>query len=413
VTLAPDRLLRRLPDYERTGHPPAPTLERVAAIAAKLGNPQRAFESIHVTGTNGKGSTVAMIAALLTATGCRVGTYTSPHVRDVTERIAVDGRPVGALELEWALAEVCDVAERYGIAPSWFEAMTLAGYLMLAEAQVDVAAVEVGMLGRWDATNIIDARVAVVTNVELDHTDFAGPRLSDIAREKAGIVRTGAPLILGDMDPCLRAVFEAEGPGSVLQLGRELGSLPELPALRGRHQRANAALARAAVEAYLGAPLDDGLVCSALAEVHLPGRFEVIDGAPDVVLDGAHNAAAAAALRATLDEAYPRGCPRVLVCGALTGRDLAAFLRALGLAEGAFDAVVMTAPPSPRALPPSAAAGIAADLLGAPVRAAADVRTALEIAADLAGDDGVVLVTGSLYLIDPARSYLEVPCPPW
>ncbi len=412
MTIAPDRLAR-LPDYERTGHPPAPTLERVAAIAAELGNPQRRFESIHVTGTNGKGSTVAMTAALLAATGRRVGTYTSPHVRDVTERITVDGRPVGALELEWALAEVCDLAERMRLVPSWFEAITLAGYLMLAEAHLDVAVVEVGMLGRWDATNIIDGRVAVVTNVELDHTDFAGPRLTDIAREKAGIVRPGAPLILGDMDPCLRAVFEAEGPGPVLQLGREFASLPELPALRGRHQRANAALARAAVEAYLGAPLDDALVRTALSGITVPGRFEVFDGAPDVVLDGAHNPAAAAALRATLDEAYPRGYPRVLVCGALTGRDLSVFLRALGLADAAFDAVVMTAPPSPRALPPGTAAGIAADLSGAPVRAAADVRTALDVATELAGREGVVLVTGSLYLIDPARRHLEVPCQPW
>jgi dihydrofolate synthase/folylpolyglutamate synthase len=398
-------LLHRLPDHERTGQPPVPTLERVAALAAALNNPQHSFPVIHVTGTNGKGSTVAMIAALLAATGRRVGTYTSPHLRDVTERIGVGGHPVDALELEWALSEVLDVAERIDVDPAWFEAMTLAGFLLLAEAQVDVAVVEVGLLGRWDATNIVDGRVAVVTSVGLDHTDLAGPTLADIAWEKAGIIRRGAPLILGDVPPHLRGTFEAEQPWAVRQLGRDFDGIDV--GLRGAHQRANAGVARAAAEAFLDERLRDDLVAATLADLRLPGRFEVLPGHPDVVLDGAHNAAAAEVLRVTLDEAYPRPRNRALVCGALTGRDLSAFLHGLGVDAGAYDVVVTTAPDSRRAIPPAEAARIAAGVGGMPVRAAVDVGAAVDIASAAAGPDGVVVVTGSLYLLNAARARWE------
>lgn len=214
--------LDSLANFERTGRLSSPTTRRVAALVAELGHPERSYPVIHVTGTNGKGSTTAMIAGLLAGCGAHVGTYTSPHIDRLAERITISGQPVEDWELADGVGQVRAAARRTGITPTWFEALTAAAFWILAAGQVDAAVIEVGMRGRWDATNVVNGSVSVVTNVQLDHTDVAGPTRASIAGEKAGIVKPGSTLILGERDPALRPFFEAERPGRILTLGGEM-----------------------------------------------------------------------------------------------------------------------------------------------------------------------------------------------
>jgi dihydrofolate synthase/folylpolyglutamate synthase len=408
--------LGTLDSYERTGRLTRPTLDRITALASALGNPQLRYPVIHVTGTNGKGSTTAMIARLLTEHGLRVGTYTSPHVERLGERIALDGRPATDDELSRAIGQVATAAGQTGVTPSWFEAITAAGLFQLARWQVDVAVVEVGMLGTWDATNIVPGRVAVVTNIALDHTDMAGPTRTAIATEKAGIVKPGATLVLGESDRALWPIFTARRPGRVLARGRELnwrardvgigGSVVDLSnpwgtregiriGLRGRHQCDNALLALTAAEAFLDEAIPNPVVDRALAATRLPGRFEIAGSDPVVIVDGAHNPAGAAALARAVDDTVGDARPRVLLYGALAGRDPAEFLRSFGMDR--VDLVITTEPNSPRALP---AVELANTVRAAGTRAisVADPAGALVEAAAAAGAHGVVVVTGSLYL---------------
>ena len=386
------------------------------ALVRALGDPQRSYPSIHITGTNGKGSTATMIAALLSGDGRRVGLYTSPHVHDLTERVVVGRAPVSESTLATGVERVLAAARDIAVTPTWFEAITAAALWIFAEQAVEVAVIEVGRLGRWDATNVVDGEVAVITNVELDHTDVAGPSRQAIARQKAGIVRPGATLVLGEPDPSLRAPFVAEHPGRLLTLGEELavrrcradrrGSLVDLETpwgmhrdvrigMLGTHQCRNALLAVAAVEAFTGAALAAGAAGAALSRIQLPGRIQIVDGEPLVLVDGAHNPAAAAALRDVLDESCPAPGPRILLYGALAGRDPAPFLDALRTDE--FDAVVITEPRSPRAAPPT---GPRAALTAAqvPTHVVTPVTRALGTAQKLAGPAGLVVATGSLYL---------------
>ncbi len=402
-----------------------PTLERIAAVVDALGHPESAYRVIHVTGTNGKGSTAAMAAALLDAAGRRSGAYTSPHLEHPAERIAVGGARLAPEELWVALDAVAGAAGRAGVAPTWFEAMTAAGLWWFASAQVDTAVVEVGMLGRFDATNVVHADVAVVTNVELDHTDVAGPTRAHVASEKAGIIEVGRTLVLGETDPGLRPVFEAEGPEPLLLLGRDLGwSARRSLGLDGQvvdlftpwaqhrgvrvgslgaHQCDNAALAVAAVEALLGAPLPAGALAP-LARPAAAGRLELLGRDPTLLVDGAHNPAGAAVLRralADLDAAGALGAPRVLLFGMLAGRDPGELLGALD--PGWFDAVVVTEPPSPRAAPAGEVCEAVIAAGGRAPAVGADPASALALAREAAGPRGVVVGTGSLYLVGALR----------
>ena len=385
------------------------------ALVAALGDPQRTYPSIHVTGTNGKGSTAMMIAALLASDGRQVGLYTSPHLHDVTERVVIGRAPVSKAAFATAVERALAAAQTVAMTPTWFEAITAAALWMFAEQAVDVAVIEVGRLGRWDATNVVDGEVAVVTNVELDHTDVAGPSRQAVARQKAGIVRPGATLVLGEPDPSLREPFLAEHPGRLLTLSEELalrrrradrgGSLVDLKTpwgthrdvrvgMLGAHQCRNALLAVAAVEAFTGG----GLTAAAgavLGRVQLPGRIQTVHTAPLVLVDGAHNPAAAAALRAVLDESVPALGRRILLYGALAERDPTPFLRALRIGE--FDAAVVTEPPSRRAATANALrAAVAAAHV--PTEVVTPVARALGIAQALAGSSGLVVATGSLCL---------------
>ena len=411
-----------LSGYEVSGEIEDPGTRRIAAITEGLRTPNRQYPSVHITGTNGKGSTSAMTTKLLRSQGLHVGSYTSPHLADVTERIAVDESAVSTEQFAEALGRVAWMARRIGVTPSWFEAVTAAAFVVFADAGVDAAVVEVGMLGRWDATNIINSTVSVVTNVDLDHTDFAGPSRMDIAMEKAGIVRPGTTLVLGETDPEMLPVFLTRKPGRLLQLGVEIsatnrrrspaGSTVDLTTpwgrhrsvpinLLGAHQCRNAALALAAAESFLESPIHTAAVHEALGAVRLHGRAEVLRGAePVIVVDGAHNHASARTLRETLDEYFPTPRRRVLVCAVSGSRDPSEFLGGIGV--GDFDLVVATQGFSARSGSAEAVAA-AACRSGVSAMINHDVAVALHNAIASAGTHGLVVVAGSLYLVAPAR----------
>jgi dihydrofolate synthase / folylpolyglutamate synthase len=399
-------------------------LERVSRLAELLGDPQGTYPVIHLTGTNGKGSTARMLTGLLGARGLAVGTYTSPHLERVNERLAVGGEPISDDELVEVLDAVARAEGVIAESPTYFEVLTAAAFRWFADVAVDVAVVEVGLGGRWDATNIADADVAVVTNVSLDHVETMGPGLADIAREKAGIVKPASTLVLGETDPALTPIFESAGAAEVWRRGQEFGCSANRLAHDGRvvdlftprahysgvylpvngaYQADNAAAAVAAAEAFFVAPLDEEVVAEAMAGVRLPGRLEVMARNPLCVLDGAHNPAGAWAAAAALDEAFGTATGRVLVVGMLQGRDPLEMLRAFD--AGSARLVVACPPPSPRALP-AAEVAAAARALGAATEEASSVPEAVATALALARPDELVLVTGSLYVVGAARAAL-------
>jgi dihydrofolate synthase / folylpolyglutamate synthase len=392
-------------------------LDRMRRLMTALDAPHEAFRSIHVVGTNGKSSTVRMIAALLEQHGVRAGAYLSPHLVSFAERIRVGDHDLPQERLAVALAraqraaELVDRTLQADDRVTQFEALTAAAYAELADAQVDVAVVEAGLGGRWDATNVIDGEVAVLTNVGLEHTRWLGPTVGDIAREKLAVVAPGATLVLGaDLHPDAEAEAQlvADQTHPPVRIVRAPAEPERIPAglqllARGAFQRRNFAVACTAAEAFLGR-LDATPVRMAATSTAVPGRFEVLADASggEVVLDGAHNAGGMAALAHSLPE-FLGGRPLVAVLSVLDDKDAAAMLGALlGLCAG----VVFTANANPRCLSAATLASLA-EQLGAPseVRVQADPRRALAVAREIAGPDGVVLATGSIYLIaDLTRS---------
>lgn len=405
-----------------------PSLDRMQRLMAVMGDPQHAYPVIHVTGTNGKGSTVQIATRLLAEHGLTVATYTSPHLERLNERISRNGEPIGDEELAEMITAVSELEVLAGITPTWFEIITAAAFRWFADVAVDVAVIEVGMLGRWDATNVVDSRVAVVTNVELDHTEYAGPTRAHIAAEKAGIVKPGSVLVLGETDPDLVPVFKRAGAaavvereldfavvsselalgGRVLELRTPMATYPEvfLP-LHGRHQGDNAAVALTAVEAFFDGPIDPEVVAGAFAEVRMPGRFEVLSHQPLVVIDGAHNVGGATVAADVMSEEFDPAGNKVLVCGFLRGRDPVAMLDALDVTS--YEHVILCTPPSPRALPAEETLEAVRDgfELDRDPEAIDDVAAACDRALELAGDDDAVLVTGSLYVVGAARTHLR------
>lgn len=397
-------------------------LDAITAVHDVLGRPGTAFRSIHVTGTNGKGTVSRMAESLLRATGLRVGTYLSPE-GTVAERVRVDGRPVSAEVLADAVLTVRGAAEATGLILTAFEAVTLTALVVFADAPVDVAVVEVGLLGRFDATNVVDGDVAVITTVGGDHTDFAPGWRDAVAAEKAGIVKPGAIAVVGDVDASVVDRVRAEGPDEVRRFGHEFecalnqmavgGRRLELLTsrgvrhdvvvpLHGAHQGANAAVALEAVEAVLHSSLGAEVVEAGFAEVRTPGRLEVVSHAPVVVLDGAHNADAAAAVGSALAEGFTVAGRRIAVVGALAGRDPRRFLTAL---HGAYplDLVVAVGLGAPRGVGPEAVAA-AATALELPVVSTPTLEAGVARALDLAEDEDLVLVTGSFRVVEAARA---------
>jgi len=415
-----------------------PTLRRMRELASVLGDPQLAFPSLHLTGTNGKGSTAAMLTSLLGSMGLGVGTYTSPNLARVNERLSFRGEPIGDEAFTEVLGALALIEPLLGERPTRFELLTAAGLRWFADEAVDAAVVEVGLGGTWDCTNVVDAAVAVVTNISFDHTEILGPTLEGIARDKAGIAKPGSTVIIGETEPelvgVIRSVGEEAGAGEIWVRGEEFdctanrlavggrlvdlrtpgGSYHEiLVPLHGPHQGLNAACAVAAAEAFFGSPLDEEVLEAGFSTVRVPGRLEVVGRAPLCLVDGAHNVAGTQALAAALVETFstaswwPAGEPSdrdaVAVVGMLRGRDPSAMLAPLRSAG--IGTVVACAPVSPRALPAELVAE-AARALGMRVMVAGSVGEAVELARSLVSDDGLLLVTGSLYVVSDARTLL-------
>jgi dihydrofolate synthase/folylpolyglutamate synthase len=398
-------------------------LETMRSLVAALGHPERTFPSLLVAGTNGKGSVCAYLEAALRGAGLRTGLYTSPHLVRVNERIAVAGRPLSDRALARALTAVRDAAEslvRAGTIPAHpthFETLTVAAFVHFREALVEAAILEVGLGGRLDATNVSDPLVSAVVSLDFDHQAFLGTTLDAIAREKAGVMRAGRPVVLGPMpDEAHRALLEeatvkgarvveaasvarvVEETGDRLTVRSPTFSWTRLRPLPGAHQRSNLLVALSVLEEarVAGLPFDLARAARGVSRVHWPGRLQSLPGRPALLLDGAHNPAGARALRAHLEK---RG-PFVLVFGVMADKDIR------GLAEELFPlarAVVLTRARIARAASPEEIAARTHGL-AARVHLEPDVKTAVALARRLARPGETVLVAGSLYLVGDVLS---------
>jgi dihydrofolate synthase/folylpolyglutamate synthase len=439
-----DALLSRWPETRLE-----PSLDRIRAFVELLGEPQAGYPVIHLTGTNGKTSTSRMIDTLLRALDLRTGRFTSPHVERMTERISIDGEPLTDDEFVSAFNDIApythivDGGQEHPL--SFFETVVAMAYAAFADAPVDVAVVEVGMGGSWDATNVADAAVAVVLPVAVDHAAYLGTTPADIAVEKAGIIKPGSIAVLADQSPEVAEVLLeriAEVGATAVREGIDFGVAGRTPAvggqmlslqglnaryddvflpLYGAHQAQNAAIALATVEAFAAhgeQTLDEDVVRAAFAQVTSPGRLEIVRRSPTVVLDAAHNPHGAEALGAALEDSFTFN-PLIGVLGVMVDKDQEGLLVAL---EPHLAHVVCTQNSTERALPAEQLAVIAREVFGEDrVSVTPRLGDAIEAAATLAeagaafGEglgSGAVLVTGSVVTVGEARSLLVRPTTP-
>ncbi|TDB73834.1 folylpolyglutamate synthase/dihydrofolate synthase family protein [Micromonospora sp. KC721] len=418
-------------------------LDRIESLLDLLGSPQRAYPAIHLTGTNGKTSTARMIDSLLRAFGLHTGRYTSPHLETVRERISLDGEPVSEERFVATYREVAPLAElvdqRSSEPLTYFDLTTALAFATFADAPVDVAVVEVGLGGAEDATNVLQAGVAVLTPIGLDHTEWLGDTLEDIALHKAGIIHQGATVICAAQDDeAARPILErcVEVGATVAREGSEFGVLRRAVAvggqvlsiqglggvyeevfvpLHGAHQAQNAAVALAAVEAFLGAgarrQLDVETVREGFAATSSPGRLEKVRNAPTILLDGAHNPHGMTATVTALQEEFAFS-KLVGVLAVLADKDATSLLELL---EPVLDSIVVTGNSSPRAMPADDLAELAREVFG-PERVqvaeampdaieAAVAETEVNVPGELAGVG--VLITGSVVTVADARRLLK------
>jgi dihydrofolate synthase/folylpolyglutamate synthase len=381
-------------------------LERMERALAALGHPERAYDVLHVGGTNGKGSTCAMAAAALEAAGHRVGLYTSPHLVRFNERIQAGGAWIDDAALAAAVDEIrraCPWHEAGGEGDrlTYFEFATLLGLLHFARAGIRAAVLEVGLGGRFDATNAVVPRVAAVARIGLDHTQLLGDTVEQIAFEKAGIFKAGVPAVAhAHQPPGALEVLRAEALRRGAPFTVAAADWPGPVALAGLHQRGNAALAAAALRELgrAGVAVGEEAIARGIATARWPGRLEVLEG---VLLDGAHNPDGAAALAAALPALHP-GRPVELVFGVLSDKDHLGMLASIA---GSVRRLHAVAPATPRARP-AAEVRAAAAALGIDAEAHASVAEALACARRAAADGALVCVAGSLYLVGEARALL-------
>ncbi|HQY96146.1 MAG TPA: folylpolyglutamate synthase/dihydrofolate synthase family protein [Phycicoccus sp.] len=432
-----EAILARAPEHELQ-----PSLDRIRAVMELLGDPQRTFPVVHLTGTNGKTSTTRIIEALLRELGLRTGRFTSPHLHSMRERIALSGKPIDTERFLVAYDEVLPLIELVdnrsaaegGPRMTYFEVLVAVAYAAFADAPVDVAVVEVGLGGSWDATNVVDAPVSVILPIDLDHRHFLGETVEQIATEKAGIIKAdaitvmaaqphedaaeilreradevGARLVVAEVDFGVTERDVAIG-GQQLSVRGLAGEYPDLfVPLHGAHQAQNVAAAIAAVEAFIGGgeqQLDSEVVRAALAEVASPGRLEIVRRSPTVIVDAAHNPHGALALREALQDsfAFTRTIGLIAI---LADKDASEMLEIL---EPAFDEIVVSRTTSPRAMRPEALGELAAGIFGEHrVHVVKDLPDALDRAAALADDGGVaggVVATGSVTTAAEVRMLL-------
>jgi len=431
-------ILVRAPEHDLQ-----PSLDRIAAVMDLLGDPQHAFPVIHVTGTNGKTSTTRMIERMLREMGLSTGRFTSPHLHNIRERIALNGNPIDAERFIAAYEDVMPFIEMVdarsaaegGPQMTYFEVLVAVAYAAFADAPIDVAVVEVGMGGSWDATNVVNAKVAVVTPVAYDHERFLGSTLDAIATEKSGIIKADSVVVSAVQEPEVAEILveRAQEVGATAAFeGNEFGILHRelavggqqlairglggdyddlfLP-LHGPHQGHNAALALAAVEAFIGGGqdrLDVEVIRAGLAGATSPGRLEVVRRSPTVLVDAAHNPAGALALRAAIEDAF-NFAKIVGVIAILEDKDASAILQIL---EPILDEVVVTRTTSPRAISPDRLARIAIEIYGeGRVTVADNLPDALDRAAETADESGLgggVVATGSITTAAEVRMLLGV-----
>ena len=390
-----------------------------------MGGPQGKFPTVHVAGTNGKGSTAVFIASMLMSAGYRVGLYTSPHLVSFTERIRVGGAPISEARVVELAARVREGSGAMN--PTFFEVTTAVAFSYFAEEGVDIAVIEVGMGGRLDSTNVITPLVSVITNIDIEHTEFLGTTLEQIAGEKAGIIKPGVPVVTGAVQPEAAGVIEREAAAKgspVFRLPREFrpenvldgreqvfdyrGMKAAYRGLRvgmlGRHQVDNASLALAAVECLrnAGVSVDETAIRRGLEWAQWEGRMERVAQGPDIYLDGAHNPASANKLAGTIRDLLPVYRKLVLVIGILGDKDVGGIVREI---VPLADRVVVTRPQYARALDVQALAAEVRKLHGA-VSAAETVGEAIQQAREGASRDDLILVTGSLYVVGDARALL-------
>lgn len=405
-------------------------LVRIQKLLDLMGNPERIFKSVHVTGTNGKGSTTAMLATILKASGIKTGKYTSPHLWHYGERFAINEELISEEELADSIAYTAEFVGKM-LADGWehpteFEVLTAVAFYYFAKCKVEYAVIEVGLGGLLDSTNVIMPEAAVITNVTLDHTDRCGKTVAEIACQKAGIIKKGIPVITAAKGEALAGIREKVAankaglsvyPRDFSVLINEIKNYQQIISLKlpdcglkniqlnllGEHQAENAAIAAmtARVLGQRDGRITQAAISQGLSEVKWPGRFEVVVGKPLIVIDGAHNPDGAEKLRKTLDETFPDK-EIVFVLGILRDKNMAEILKNLVRPEN----TVITVPPSSeRAARSQELAGIVSARL---VEAAETIEEGIRKAKSFAAKDDVICIAGSLYLVGDARRILQL-----
>src|SRR5579864_77663 len=422
------RALDKRTNYERTGRLTSPTLERIEALLDLMDHPEQGYPVIHITGTNGKTTTARAATEVLRAAGLRVATYTSPHLMSVRERFAYDGEPISEEEFVEAWREVAPYLEHFdqqGRTITWFEAATALAFTFFADKAVDAAVIEVGMGGSWDATNVVDAVVAAIARIDVDHPEL-GSTPAETAREKAGIIKKGSTVVTVEQAPDVLEIIRSKademgarvraegeafalekdalalgGQSISLRIGNDRYSDIFLP-MFGEHFARDVALGAAAAHTLLGdRHLDEDLIGEAFANIRVPGRMEVVRRGPLVVLDGAHNPAAARALADAMPSSFQWDKLRLIV-SIMEDKDFAGVLAPL---VAIADDVIVTRNDSPRAASVEQLAD-AVRALGKDAQTVSNVADAISVAMERAEESDAILVTGSLYTVGDARRKL-------
>ncbi|MHC5002091.1 MAG: bifunctional folylpolyglutamate synthase/dihydrofolate synthase [Planctomycetota bacterium] len=408
-------------------------LDRIRQLLELLGNPHEQVRMVHVAGTVGKGSTVAMTAAMMQGCGYAVGQYTSPHLMDVRERITVNGQPISKAEFTELMRLAAEAAESAKIEPTFFELMTAVAFKHFAEQAVDVAVVETGLGGRLDSTNVITPEVSIITHIDYDHTHLLGRTLPDIAREKAGIFKRGVPAVTFEQSPEVEAVLrevaeevgaplrivnkdiefsyrfgatEDLGPHTRVCLITDTSQFMHLPVpLPGEHQAVNCALALSAIDTLKASGFDfaEMPLLEGLGRTSTPGRMELVWTRPRILVDGAHNAAALAALMRCVGAHVPYDS-MVCIFGCCEDKDAPALLDKVALGG---DKIIFTrAKGTPRAADPHELQQQFSDMSGKMSQVARSLPEAIDLASRAVGRDDLIVVTGSFYLAGETKKHL-------